>query len=417
MAGSAADTAWLAASPGLGDGPSRATIEARRLSQRRLSARRLSEPTSAAQDEETFNRADAKAARMQSGIMSRAGQTYTDLRKASARLQEAEAEARAPRDAAFAKRRSLSVAATRRLAQEQYDQARAQRAEWLTERDAMSVDEELATNPFEREAYQPLVRLKQEAERRAKEGAAARHAEVEKQRNAARKKAADDSWDLEVETATQLTRQVMAKSQKKAAAKPMAAGLEALGISGAGASSESFTRSFTKPPTENADESTKQAWLVAATSANDGAAAEAERLQQVLDHEADLGHAEEAAADSEEEADDAGNEQAARERRGSLIAEEPGPQQRVRHKAVARISLHAQPRAPATAAASRLSAGPVDDPRDHLRSAFARRRGEHCETSRTRSLGARSRRQPHTPQPPLSVCPQVAFLEWARTWL
>lgn len=162
-----------------------------------------------------YERADQKAIRRQKTIMSRMGQDYTDLRKASTRLHEAEADALVPRADASTKRRQDSIDAAYRLARKQYAKSRAVRAEWVEELEAISVDERLATDPSERETYVPLVRLRHELEQRGSAAAELRHAVVKKQRHERQAREAAENKQRELEIATVLTKQVKAKAAKR----------------------------------------------------------------------------------------------------------------------------------------------------------------------------------------------------------
>ena len=75
-------------------------------------------------------------------------------------------------------RHSRAIGAARSVAQAQYESAKAaRRREQATIEAAGSVDDQLAADPFEREAYMPIVRLREELVHRAEQTIADMYAE------------------------------------------------------------------------------------------------------------------------------------------------------------------------------------------------------------------------------------------------
>ena len=71
---------------------------------------------------------------------------------------------------AAGERHSRAIGAARSVAQAQYESVKAARTrEQATIEAAGSLDEQLAADPFEREAYKPIVRLREELVHRAEQ--------------------------------------------------------------------------------------------------------------------------------------------------------------------------------------------------------------------------------------------------------
>ena len=134
-----------------------------------------------------LNRIDALAERAQRVTMDRVGSSLTELRKATLALQDAEKQGQHVRDEAVARRRGRAVSSAQRMAASQYEEARLVRARHLAELAAETVDERLAADVFEREAYKPLLRLREEAFAREAEQRAKRHAAAEAELEADRR--------------------------------------------------------------------------------------------------------------------------------------------------------------------------------------------------------------------------------------
>lgn len=130
-------------------------------------ARRSGRREGAAHDDvQRYERVDALVERDQNAATVRMGTSLTELRKASAALDEAAEPAGEARRVARARRAGATALAAQLVAEKQYGAARLERARRREEEASRgSVDEQLSADPFEREAYKPLVVLREEATR------------------------------------------------------------------------------------------------------------------------------------------------------------------------------------------------------------------------------------------------------------
>ena len=144
----------------------------------------------------------------------RTGSSLTELRKAAAALAEANQPAEDARRDAWARTANRSAQSAFDVARDEYVQSRVARARRLEEEsDGMTIDEKLAADPFEREAYKPLVVLKEELIREAQqaeeEARRGRELEEEKSRKQAEERA------MEAELADALAAATSAQEAKR----------------------------------------------------------------------------------------------------------------------------------------------------------------------------------------------------------
>ena len=113
-----------------------------------------------------LGRVDALVERQQNATMRRVGVSVTELRKAAVALEKAEEVGQQARQERDERRRGVACGSALKVAQSQYEAARRERAqrEWARQHEP-TVAEQRRMDPFEREAYAPLVRLKEEVEK------------------------------------------------------------------------------------------------------------------------------------------------------------------------------------------------------------------------------------------------------------
>ena len=110
-----------------------------------------------------FSSVDDLAEQDQMLATKRAGSSLTELRRLTAALEEAAQPAVAARQDVAGKRAGVCVRSAQSVAQNAYLAARRERSLRLeAQAQSASVDEVLSADPFEREAYKPLVVMKEE---------------------------------------------------------------------------------------------------------------------------------------------------------------------------------------------------------------------------------------------------------------